>query len=220
MKNILAVDTASSLLSVCIKKDESFFESTIDYGLKHSETLMTEVDRMLKTAEMKAADLDLLVCSEGPGSFTGLRIGMATIKGLAAGLDIPYTAVPTSEYLARGLEYFPGAVVPVLDARKQRFYSAVFLEGKKLTADLDISAEDLFKILKSYDQVLFTGPDCAMMDLSIRDGLVMDDNYFMGRSRQLLLLGLAAYQKNGPRSFDLGPVYLRKSEAEICMFGE
>ena len=220
MKNILAVDTASSLMSLSLKKDGSWFEQTIDDGLKHSETLMNTIIGLLKQAELDRNELDLLVCSEGPGSFTGLRIGMSTVKGLAFGLGIPYTAVVTTDYLAAGYDYFPGAVVPVLDARKKRFFSAVYHKGKQISPARDLTKEEIFDLVKVYDRVLFTGPDCTMFDSAEGKGFCIDGNGRNGRSRQLLEQGLKRFESEGCLSEDYGPLYLRQSEAEIALYGE
>ncbi|MBF9014824.1 MULTISPECIES: tRNA (adenosine(37)-N6)-threonylcarbamoyltransferase complex dimerization subunit type 1 TsaB [unclassified Oceanispirochaeta] len=220
MNCALAVDTASSLMSVCLKKNNAYFEMTIDNGLKHSETLMNTILLVLKEADVNRKDLELLVCSEGPGSFTGLRIGMSTIKGLAFGLSIPYTAVVTTDYLAYGFDYFDGVVVPLMDARKKRYYCGFYSEGKKLEGPFDLSEDEILKKTSAFDKVLFTGPDCRMVSTESRKGLCYDGNNKSGKSRQLLELGLKRYDAEGCLSKDYGPLYLRRSEAEIALYGE
>ncbi len=192
----------------------------IQDGLKHSETLMNTIVRLLEEAEISRDQLELLVCSEGPGSFTGLRIGMSTIKGMAFGLGIPYTSVLTTDYYAYGYDYFPGAVIPVLDAKKKRFFSAVYFEGKRIAEPSDLTETEILEKVHDFERVLFTGPDCMLISGSSRPGIEKDKNYFQGRSRQLLELGVSRYEKEGPMHIDAGPVYLRKSEAEIALYGE
>ncbi len=220
MKNILAVDSSASLLSICLKSESSYYEVTLDCGLKHSENLLKQIDHLLVTSGLEKKDLQLLICSEGPGSFTGLRIAMSTVKGMAAALSIPYTAVPTTDYLAYGFDYFPGVVVPLIDAKKKCFYCAIYKKGTRISEILDISIDDLLSLLKDERNILFTGPDCIMIDSSSREGVFLDGNASAGKSRQLLELGLKTYAARGPLSIDSGPVYIRKSEAEIAMFGE
>ena len=135
-------------MSLALKKDTSWFEYTIDDGLKHSETLMNAIVSLLEQAGLDKTELELLVCSEGPGSFTGLRIGMSTIKGLSFGLEIPHTAVVTTDYLASGYDYFPGAVVPVLDARKKRFFSAVYHNGRQISPARDLTQDEIFELVE------------------------------------------------------------------------
>jgi len=104
MNHILAVDSSTNFLSICLKTGSFYYEVTIDCGLKHSENILKQVDHLVKTAGIHIKDLDLLICPEGPGSFTGLRIGMSTIKGIATALDIHYIAVPTLDYIAWGFD--------------------------------------------------------------------------------------------------------------------
>ena len=139
---------------------------------------------------------------------------------MGAALNIPYTAVPTLDYLARGLEYFPGAVVPVIDARKKRFYCALYEKGKKIIKDRDITEEQLLKSLENYENVLLTGPDCLMIKGGKGTALFHDGNFRSGKSRQLLEMGIELFKTRGANPISSGPVYIRKSEAEIAMFGE
>lgn len=220
MNCVLAVDTASAIMSVCLKKESSYFEMTIDNGLKHSETLMNTILLLLKEADINRKDLELVICSEGPGSFTGLRIGMSTVKGMAFGLNIPYSAVESTDYLAYGFDYFDGVVVPLMDARKKRFYCGFYSNGEKLEGPFDLSEAEIIKRTLNFDKVLFTGPDCSMIPNEVRNGLFYDGNNKTGKSRQLLELGMIRFENEGSLSEDYGPLYLRKSEAEIALYGE
>lgn len=220
MNCILSIDTASTLLSVCLKKGSSWFEMNIQDGLKHSETLMNTIMNLMKEADVSKEELELIVCSEGPGSFTGLRIGMSTAKGMAFGLGIPYTSIPTTDYFAYGFDYFPGAVVPVLDAKKKRFYCSVYSKGQKISGPMDITVDNLMLQVSEFERVLLTGPDCMLIPEDLRPGLSRDLNYSHGKGRQLLELGVRRYLDEGSLKDDSGPVYLRKSEAEIALYGE
>ena len=220
MKNILAIDSSGTLLSICLKSDSSYYEVTLDCGLKHSENLLRQIDHLLITSGLKKSDLQLLICSEGPGSFTGLRIAMSTVKGMATALNIPYMAVPTTDFLAYGLDYFPGVVIPLIDAKKKCFYSAVYKNGKRISEILDIGIDELLSLLKNEANILFTGPDSRMVEKDLREGLFFDGNASSGKSKQLLEMGLDKYKQHGPLTIDSGPVYIRKSEAEIAMFGK
>ena len=135
--NILAIDAATSILSLTLMRDKEYFEYNADRGFRHSELIMPAVDYLFEQAEMKPGDLDLVCTALGPGSFTGLRVGMATAKGICAGTDTPFVAVPTLDVLARPFTLFDGLTVPLIDARKKRFFlrplparrSADFLRG-------------------------------------------------------------------------------------------
>jgi tRNA threonylcarbamoyladenosine biosynthesis protein TsaB len=219
LNNVLAIDSSGSLLSICLKSESSYYEVTLDCGLKHSENLLKQIDHLMTTSGLKKSDLQLLICSEGPGSFTGLRIAMSTVRGIAAALSIPYTAVPTTDYLAFGFDYFPGVVIPLIDAKKKCFYSAVYKKGKRISDILDIGINELLSLVEKEKNILFTGPDCRMVEGELRQGISFDGNASSGKSRQLLQIGVELYKNHGPLPIDAGPVYIRKSEAEIAMFG-
>ena len=219
--NILAFDTSGNSLSTCLISGDELYEENRTSGLKHSEYLLPSVDRLMKQAELDYSELDLIVCTKGPGSFTGLRIGMSTAKGLSAGCDTPIISVNILDAYAAGFNFFPGVVVPVIDARKQRFYTAVFKDGERLSDYLDISAEDLAGVLNNYEEVLFTGP-AAFLITDIFNSSKIDFkptlHYFKqssGISNILAELGKELYQKNGPDSDDSGPMYIRLSDAEL-----
>lgn len=219
MKNILAFDTSSKLLSIALKTENGLFETFISQGFKHSENLTVEIRKLFDTAGTEMNDLDLVVCMEGPGSFTGLRIGMATAKGLSFSLGIPMTAVPTLDATAAGLEFYDGIVVPVIDARKKRFYSALYRNGERISDFLDVSAEILKEKLSYFDRVLLTGPDADIFYKQTDNLFEINPAFDRGNARFLINLGIKEYKLNGPAPIELGPLYLRKSEAEIGITG-
>lgn len=166
VQSILAVDTATDILSVTlwIRSGEHAgrWTETCDAGLRHTERLMMIVDRLVSGTGITPRDLSLVACMRGPGSFTGLRIGMATAKGLAAairraGCPLPVVSVPTLECIATALaagsaqptaNAQPTAIaLPVIDGRKRRYYGACFRVDSggvtRLTDDLDLAAPDL-----------------------------------------------------------------------------
>jgi tRNA threonylcarbamoyl adenosine modification protein YeaZ len=122
-------------------------ERLYDGGLHHGSTAAPEVHSLLKTHGITAAELDAVVVTGGPGSFTGLRIGLSLAKGLAAGTGTPIVVVPTLDRFAWHLSWTPGLVVPVIDARKKRFYAAVYRFGERLTEDLDLSGGELLRVI-------------------------------------------------------------------------
>lgn len=214
--NTIAIDTATEILSVGFEMDADYFESSIVAGLRHSVYLMPAVDALLRMAAAPRT-FDLVTCMRGPGSFTGLRIGMATAKGLAAASGCPLSAVPTLDVLADGLEYFPGVVVPVIDARKRRVYTATYESGEKTSEDLDIEPESLVVLLRSKERVLFTGPGAQLVlpYLSDHSQWQIDPKGKAGRAASLLRLGKQRLIERGPEPDDAGPLYLRESEAKL-----
>ncbi|MGO8695134.1 MAG: tRNA (adenosine(37)-N6)-threonylcarbamoyltransferase complex dimerization subunit type 1 TsaB [Rectinemataceae bacterium] len=214
--NVLAFDTSSDILSVALRRGPLWAEASLDMGLKHAEHLMDLVDFCLDRSGTKPQELDLMACMLGPGSFTGLRIGMATAKGMALGLGKPFVAAPTLDCLAWGYEDYPGAVVPVIDGKKGRLYSAVYRGGKKLSAWLDIPLASLVALLDTYNEVLVTGPDAELFRefANERSGFRIDRRSRVPAARALAEVGMELFTRKGPSGAEAGPLYLRASEAE------
>ena len=127
--NILSIDTSGEILHLGLKSGETFLENTRDMGLKHAETLTPLIRSLMEEIDLSPKALDLVVCSQGPGSFTGLRIGLATAKGISEGAGCPLVSIPTLVALAEPWRDFEGIVMPVIDAKKTAVLHPVFPEG-------------------------------------------------------------------------------------------
>ena len=166
--NILAIDTSTADLNTAIKTDTFYQENCCKNLLgMHSEKIMPTIFELCKTADKELKDIDLFACTRGPGSFTGLRISMAALKGLSFGFSKPLVSVSTLETFARACALdVNGVAVTVLDAKKQRWYLAAFEirdgEVTRLLADTDGIPEDLDKVLKDKKEIFVTGPDCEV----------------------------------------------------------
>jgi tRNA threonylcarbamoyladenosine biosynthesis protein TsaB len=213
---VLAIDCSTDILSVALKTDTGWSESSLDLGLRHAERVMELVDSCLSRAGVGRSELGLAACAGGPGSFTGLRIGMAASKGIAAGLGIPWVPVPTLDALAWGLGCFPGAVAPIIDGKKGRVYSAIYLQGARATEWLDIPLAKLATLLDTYPDAIVTGPDADLFApyAAERPGFRVDDRARSPAARAIAILGLEAFLRGGPGRTDDGPLYLRPSEVE------
>lgn len=214
--NVLAIDTSTRMLAVALKTDEGWVESSLDLGLKHAERVMGLVDSCLSGAGIGRSELGLVACALGPGSFTGLRIGMAAAKGIAAGLGIGWRAVPTLDALAWGYDCFPGAVAPIIDGKKGRVYSAIYLRGKRSSDWLDVPLAKLASLLDTYPEALVTGPDAELFAeyASERSGFRLDARAGFPAARAMAELAEEAFASEGPSPTDEGPLYMRPSEAE------
>lgn len=239
--NILAVDCSADTLSVGVARLDSGRGSPImpkhpfreegghgnapggglvsvcvDAGFRHVERLMGAVDFCVREAGLQRHELDLLACASGPGSFTGLRIAMSTVKGMALGLGKPFVAVPTLDALAADWEGAAPVVVPVLDAKRGRFYFAVYESGRLVAGPLDDTVERLVALVDAYPEVLFAGPDAPMLEplCAERPGYRMA--MAARRSPIMSLVRLAAehFRRYGPDAEDASPMYLRGSDAE------
>lgn len=226
--NILATDTSSQALCVAIRTD-SYFESRTSEGrsLQHSEKLMPTVLELCRNAGIETKDIDLFACTRGPGSFTGLRIGMAAFKGMAYAAGKPLVSVSTMEILANCIPCFDGAIVTVLDAKKQRWYLGAFEKqtsekAKRLLPDTDGTEADLAQVLAPCSRILVTGPDAEafapkLAALFGEKQIIVDSTYGESRASALISCALDKLESDGPDDIGQGPVYLRKSDAEIAL---
>jgi len=132
---ILSLDSSATVASVAITEDEKLLgEFTLSCGNTHSETLLPMVESLLGSLSLTVADIDLFAASVGPGSFTGVRIGTATVKGLAFASNKPCVAVSTLHALAYNLVGSKGLICPVMNARRSQVYTALFSsDGESLT---------------------------------------------------------------------------------------
>ncbi|QEN05748.1 tRNA (adenosine(37)-N6)-threonylcarbamoyltransferase complex dimerization subunit type 1 TsaB [Thiospirochaeta perfilievii] len=216
MKNILAIDTATKLLIISLKSNGNYYYEIIDEGFTHSENIIPTIEKLLSKGNITIKDLDLLVCTRGPGSFTGLRISMSTLKGISLGLNIPLVSIPTLDVYAENIN-FDGIVIPIIDARKKSFYLSLYTNGNKITEDLDLPFNEVIKLLKDKHKILLTGPDSPLLHNKLEGEIntKLDVNRIDQYGINLINLGIREYNNNGPDKIDQGPLYIRKSEAEI-----
>ena len=215
----LAIDTSTTHLTVTVECDGKLYEEFRSIGLRHSEHLVPLIERLLEEAGIREKGPDLVICSAGPGSFTGLRIGMATVKGMAAGYGIPCVSVPTLDTWAFGLEFFDGIVVPVIDARKGSYYCAAYDHGRNISGFLDIKMERVFDLGCSDRRVLVTGPDSEDFADALTEHPLWTCHEYpsMSRGLALITLGRRIFEAGGSLAPDAGPLYLRKSDAELSL---
>ena len=161
---ILAIDSTAVSGSVAVCRDKELLcEFTLNIGNTHSETLLPMVESALKMCGMTVEDVDLFACDEGPGSFTGVRIGVATVKGLAFNKNKPCIGVSTLEALAQNLSGFEGIACPVMNARRGQVYNALFrvnnTEIKRITDDSAIAITELEEELAGYSTPIYLSGD-------------------------------------------------------------
>lgn len=160
---ILALDSSATVASVAICDGERLLaEYTLNNGNTHSETILPMIEDLLSRLNMSADDVELFAASSGPGSFTGVRIGAATLKGLAFGKNKPCVEVSTLESLAENLVMSVGLICPVMNARRSQVYTALFRsDGQtltRLTEDSAMAIDELDELLSHYgDAVRFCG---------------------------------------------------------------
>jgi tRNA threonylcarbamoyladenosine biosynthesis protein TsaB len=220
--NVLAVDTATEALGLALRAGELTRSELVQAGFRHSETLLPHVDRLLADSGLRPAALDLIVCSLGPGSFTGIRIGLAAVKGLAFAArpgGVPLSGVSTLEGLAWRYRRLTFPVAAVNASLRRRFHAGLFqgglLQGEYLEAEL----EELAAQLAVHPALALSGSGAERLYGLLaarrgRDGLLLDASPTPADPVGLLEAGLERFRLHGPTPDPL-PLYLRKSEAEI-----
>jgi tRNA threonylcarbamoyladenosine biosynthesis protein TsaB len=207
---VLALDTSTEILSLCCRRDSAFFELTRNIDLRHSEELLPLTDWLFRQMGASPGDIDLVVAAAGPGSFTGLRIGMASAQGLAAGAGCALVSVPTLDIY--GQSPSDHVVLPLIDAKKKRFYAAFYQGGRRVSAYMDSEPRELALMAAAYPKVILTGPHALSFPGEYRNAGVFltDPDAAAGKAQVLLRLGLEAFQRGetGPA----GLLYLRKPE--------
>lgn len=221
---ILSLETSAQTASAAINADGRILaEINITAGLTHSQTLLPAVNALLSTAQLSLADIDLLAVSHGPGSFTGIRIGIGAVKGMAQGLGKPCLGISTLEGIANNFRGLPGIVCPVMDARCKQVYTALFAgpEMERLWPDDAISIADLGEKLKELGKPVVLAGDgaelCYKELVQTVPGLTLAP--IQMRLQRAACVGFAAEKALeagvSPISpAELMPVYLRLPQAE------
>lgn len=220
---ILSLDTSAVVASVAVSEDLTpLAEYTLNNGNTHSETLLPMVESALDALSLKVSDVDLFALSAGPGSFTGVRIGAATVKGLAFGSEKPCVEVSTLEALAENLAFSEGLICPVMNARRSQVYTALFRSnGKELTRlmpDSALSIEELDAILSEYgESVSLVGDGYGITEKEITKTALKFVPEPL-RLQSALSVARVAYRKYAAGEYGddkaLSVNYLRPSQAE------
>ena len=218
--NILAMDTSGPCASVALMQGGAItHEETARHGLTHSQTVLPMAQRALECAGLRAADIDIYACTVGPGSFTGVRIGVTTVKALAHAVGARCLGVDALEALAYGACGFAGTIAPLFDARRSQVYAAAFAGGAEFARLQDDVAAPLDEFVRWLPQgeVLFLGDgaDAGRARIAeLRPGARFAPAH-MNFPRAAAVCALA--QAHPERAVDylaLKPLYLRAPQAE------
>jgi tRNA threonylcarbamoyladenosine biosynthesis protein TsaB len=221
----LAVECATKTVGIALLDEEDILaEIYLSQGRHHAEVLLPAMDRLFLLTGLTPADVDLLACTVGPGSFTGLRIGVSTVKGLALATGKPVVGVSTLEALAMNAAASSRLICPMLDARKGQVYAGVYRMGPdaRPQAVRPERLADAAQFLRELDQeeVLFLGDGAIRNEQLIRE-TGKGRTILCGKSGQRLmasavgLIGLQQYRSGAVvNTVTFAPRYLRLSEAE------
>lgn len=232
---ILALESSGLVASVAVvdgaldgKDAQTIAEYTVNYKKTHSQTLLPMLDEVVKMTELSLESIDAIAVAAGPGSFTGLRIGSATAKGLGLALDKPLIPVPTLEGLAYNLCGTDGIVCPIMDARRSQVYTGIyrFEYGIHLTVledQMAVCIEELGEKLKEYgEQVTFLGDGVPVFKEALEERIMKGcrisfapANMNRQRAASVGALALLYYQQGKTETAaEHKPDYLRMSQAE------
>ena len=219
---LLAFETSAKAASVALFDGSTLLgEQYQNTGLTHSQTLLVMAQDLIRQCGKTPQDVEAVAVANGPGSFTGVRIGVAAAKGFAWGGEVPIYGVSTLEAMALGLGIYDGYVCPVMDARRAQVYNALFYVNRgvmtRQTPDRAIALEDLKKELENLEKPVFL----------VGDGSILCYNTLQEAVKNLVLppeermhqravgVGLAALAQAAPdNAAGLSPNYLRLSQAE------
>ncbi|KIL13540.1 hypothetical protein C2W58_03472 [Bacillus pumilus] len=220
---ILAIDTSNHTLGIALVKDSTVIGESITYLKKnHSVRAMPTVEALMKECGVAPSELSKIVVAKGPGSYTGVRIGVTIAKTLAWTLSIPISAVSSLETLAANGQYFDGWISPLFDARRGQVYTGLytFEEGKikEIKPDQNILLTDWLHELKQTGKpVLFLGQDVHLHEESIRSilgetAVIAEGAFYNPRPSVLAFLGA---DRPAEDVHQLVPNYIRLAEAEV-----
>lgn len=228
---ILSIDSSGLVASVAVIEDNQVISDySINYKKTHSQTLVPMLDEIKKMTELDLNTIDAIAIAKGPGSFTGLRIGSATAKGLGLALNKPLIPVGTLEGLAMNMWGYDGLICPIMDARREQVYTGVFRfsDGnlETLINQQPMGIEELIEKLnsdselKSYGKVIFLGDGCPVYEDTIKAKMNIPYEFapaHMNRQRaaSLGVLAMKYYIEGKIESAsEHKPDYLRLSQAE------
>jgi tRNA threonylcarbamoyladenosine biosynthesis protein TsaB len=225
---ILGIETSTTTGSVAVVSEDSVIaQYSLNIEVTHSERLMSTVDRVLRDTGLAIADMNGYAVAIGPGSFTGLRIGLAAVKGLALVTGKPVAAVPTLQALAWNLPYAAYPICPMLDARKNEVYAATYrLEGTTL---VHVMAEAVLSLARLSERIsgktLFTGEASHLFREEIVNlfgdrALFAPISAILPSAASVAGIGLDMIKNGKQADVDsVTPMYIRRSEAEV-MWGK
>lgn len=229
---VLGIDTSGGVCSVAIINESKLIcEFSINHKKTHSAMLIPMLQSMMEKSDIDIADVSLVAVACGPGSFTGLRIGAATAKGISLSLNIPIVGVPTLDALSYNLRNCKGLICPIMDARRNEVYTAVYDYGVKGIETIDspivepsaLPISDLLKKISSLvttdSKVIFLGDGVPVYSETIKEKADFPfdfaaDNVSLQRASSVALLGEKMAKEKAGSSDSLKLMYLRRPQAE------
>jgi len=219
---ILGIDTSTKFLSVGVYDGAKVYSYNLEVGRRLSSLLAKTLKRILDSLGWQASDIDYFACGLGPGSFTGMRVGVATIKGLAWSLHKPIIGISTLDILARNIKAVDAKVVPMVDAKRNLIYCSVYkTEGsiqKRITPYLLLTKAQFLKKMSARSIIFGDALPLYKEDIlrNIKNVIILDRDYWYPRGHNIIELALEKIkQKKLSNSFKIKPIYLYPKECQI-----
>ena len=219
---ILAVDTATKILSLGIYDDARIYAYNLEVGTRLSSLLAQTIKRALDVLNWEAADIDYFACGLGPGSFTGMRVGVATIKGLAWSLNKPIIGISTLDILAQGVKAGGAKIIPIVDAKRNLIYCSVYkTEGviqKRITPYLLLTEAQFQKKMRARSIIFGDALPLYKENIlrNIKNVTILDKDYWYPRGHNIIELALERIREGRFSSaFKVKPIYLYPKECQI-----
>ena len=222
--NILALDCAVTRISLAVKTDSKFISATYDIGMRQSEILIPSIDELLHKAEMSPSELNVMVLTIGPGSFTGLRLGISAFKAIELAYNVPVYGVSSLEVYAYPYKNLGFPVLSCIDANKDKFYVNLSEDKKIILKDDDYEIAKIIETVKDFETIFICGPDAPKLS-DILQTAYNDKSFLVPAAsaqtaESLIKIAEELIEKKAEPLKDFyGPVYLRASEAELKLKG-
>ncbi len=216
----LAIDCAVSKLTIAAKDDNHQVKLSLNIGMKQSEKILPAIDFVLNEIGLTTKDLDYTTVTLGPGTFTGLRLGLSALKALELANKTPIYGIPTLDAYAYPYRTAIETVLPVVDGNREMFFSAFYLRGEKISAYKDSSIEDILNEIDPETDVLVCGPDAPKFVALVKEKTPLYAIHCFtpetDACESLFEIAEKMIEEKKPALAEYeGPMYLRKSEAEI-----
>ena len=215
----LAIDTAVSCIYIAVKNNENTVTLSLNLGMRQAEKLLPAIDYVLAQSGFSAEELDYMTLTRGPGSFTGLRLGMSALKAINLSKNIPIYGINTLDAYAYPFKTYKEKIISVIDAKKDRFYNSIYLCGKRISDSLDEEPIETLKRIDLKSDFLVIGSDAPLFCSAVKE-LVPSLNIRYSESKiattdSLFAIAeeMIANNEQPIQDYD-GPFYIRKSEAE------
>ncbi len=220
--NILVLDCAVTKLSIGVKTDSKFISTTYDIGMRQSEILVPAIDDILKKAEITTAELNFTALTVGPGSFTGLRLGISALKAIELAYNVPVYGISSLKLYEYPFTDSQFPIISCIDANKDKFYARISEAGTVLLEDGDYEISTIIDTVKNFEKIFICGPDALKLKERIgeenKDFELIAPKVQPITTESLVKITEEMIANGEPtlKDFD-GPVYLRASEAEIAL---